>query len=229
MPRVGITLGASRMDEYERAVIDAGGEPVRLASRPGAAASDCDGLAGIVLTGGLDVDPARYDEPAHPLTERAAPERDAYETELVRVAFARGLPTLAICRGIQVANVALGGSLEQHVPDVAGSAIPHSIEGPDGTYRGIIDAHVVATVAGSRLAAIAGTSFATGSRHHQAIARVADPFRVVGRTPDGVVEAIEACESGRFWLGLQWHPESTVTLDDGVSRGIFAAFVSAAR
>jgi putative glutamine amidotransferase len=226
-PRIGITMGADAIAEYERAVREAGGEPVPLA--PDAARVDADlrELAGLVLSGGADVDPAAFGEAAHPQTQRATPERDAYELRIARLAFERGLPTLAICRGIQVGNVALGGSLVQHVPDIAGDAIPHAIDADGRTFRGLIAEHVVTTVAGSRLARLAGPALTTGSRHHQALGRVADPFRVVGRTADGVIEAIEARDGDRFWLGVQWHPESTVDLDAGESRALFRALIEA--
>ncbi len=227
-PRIGITLGADVIAEYERAVRDAGGEPVNLPPNLARVDSDLDDLAGIVLSGGADVDPARFGEAPHPATRVAAPERDAYEVQLARAAFERRVPTLAICRGIQVANVALGGSLVQHVPDVAGDAIPHAIDAGGRTFRGLIDDHVVATVPGSRLAQLVGPALVTGSRHHQALQRVADQLRVVGRTADGVIEAVEAVPDDRFWLGVQWHPESTVELDGGESRAIFRALIEAA-
>jgi putative glutamine amidotransferase len=227
-PRIGITLGADVIAEYERAVREAGGEPVRLPPAPDRVDDDLRDLAGLVLSGGADVDPAYFGEPPHPAAELATPERDAYELWIARAAFERRLPTLAICRGIQVANVALGGSLVQHVPDVAGVSIPHAVDEGGRTYRGLIDGHVVATVAGSRFAALVGPSIVTGSRHHQALQRVADPLRVVGRTADGVIEAVEARDDDRFWLGVQWHPESTVDLDGGTSRAIFRALIAAA-
>jgi putative glutamine amidotransferase len=227
-PRIGITAGADRILEYERAVRAAGGEPVTLAPEPERADADLCGLAGLVLSGGADVDPARFDQAPHPRTELATPARDAYEIAIARAAYERGLPTLAICRGIQVANVAFGGSLVQHVPDVAGEAVPHAIERDGATFRGLIDAHVVGTVAGSRLARLVGPAIVTGSRHHQAVDRVAEPFVVVARTRDGIVEALETRDAARFWLGVQWHPESTVDLDDGASRAIFRALIDAA-
>jgi putative glutamine amidotransferase len=184
-------------------------------------------LHAIIFSGGEDVDPAR--QAAHARTEVASAERDTYEAALVRAAYERRLPTLAICRGVQIANVAFGGSLHQHVPDIFGAAIAHQPQVDGATYRGIIAAHRVAVDAVSRFAQVTGTSFATGSRHHQSLDRIAEPFRVVGRTPDGVVEALESVDAERFWFGVQWHPESTLALDDGESRKLFAALVSAAR
>jgi len=226
-PRIGITLGANPFAEYEDAVRAAGGDPIPLAHEPASVAADLRALDGIVLSGGADIDPAHYGESAHPRTETAPAERDAYELALARAAYEQRIPTLAICRGIQVVNVALGGSLHQHVPDVAGEAIPHALEVDGKNERGLIDPHVVETVAGSRLAGLVGPAIVTGSRHHQSLARIAEPLRVVAQTRDGIVEAIEARDE-RFWLGVQWHPESTVALDGGASRSIFRALIDAA-
>jgi putative glutamine amidotransferase len=107
--------------------------------------------------------------------------------------------------------------------------VPHAPQVDGATYRGLIDEHRVAVEDGSLLANIAGDAIVTGSRHHQAIARVADSLRVVGRAPDGVVEALEAPDATAFWLAVQWHPESTTTLDAGASAALFAALVASAR
>jgi putative glutamine amidotransferase len=147
---------------------------------------------------------------------------------LARAAYARHTPLLGICRGVQVLNVALGGSLVQHLPDVAGEAIAHALPDDDPLRRALIAAHVVAAAAGSRLERIAGPSFVTGSRHHQAIDRVGSGLRAVARTPDGVVEALEAADPQRFVLGVQWHPESTLD-DGGPSLALFRALVARAR
>ena len=218
-----------QIDEYEAAVRAAGGDPVRLVPQPERVDDALRDLDGIVFSGGEDVDPACYDAVPHPQTEPATRERDAFELPLIRAAFARRLPTLAICRGIQVANVAFGGTLHQHVPDTYGAAIAHQPQVDGATFRGLIDAHRVAVSDGSALAALVGPSVVTGSRHHQALDRVAEAFRVVGRAPDGVVEAIEPLAPAPFWLGVQWHPESTVTLDGGASAALFAALIGAAR
>jgi putative glutamine amidotransferase len=217
------------MAEYADAVRAAGGEPIALAADPARVVADAGSLDALILSGGADVDPARFGEMPHAATYLATPERDAYELAIARTAYDARLPLLAICRGIQVANVAFGGSLHQHVPDVAGGDVPHAPPGPDGkTFRGLIDAHVVTVAPDSRLATLVGTTLVTGSRHHQSLNRIADPFRVVARTPDGIVEAIEARDAMRFWLGVQWHPESTVDLDGGASRAMFRALVAAA-
>jgi putative glutamine amidotransferase len=216
------------MAEYERAVEAGGGEPLALAHDLARVEADLSAVDAIVLSGGADVDPAHFGEAPHASTYLAAPERDAYELALARAAYDARTPTLLICRGIQVANVAFGGSLHQHVPDVAGDGIPHAPAGADGrTLRGLIDEHVVSVAPDSRLAALVGTRIVTGSRHHQSLRRVAEPFRAVAHAPDGIVEAIEARDATRFWLGVQWHPESTLDLDDGASRAIFHALVAA--
>jgi gamma-glutamyl-gamma-aminobutyrate hydrolase PuuD len=207
----------------------AGGDPAVLDPSPGNAGTQLDALDGLILSGGADVDPACYGATRHPATGDVQPERDDFELRLARAAFARGLPTLGICRGVQVLNVAAGGTLIQHVPDAAGDAVTHALPERDPRRRGLIDGHVVEAAAGSRVAAIAGPRFVTGSRHHQAVGDVGDGLRVTARTPDGIVEALEAADPARFVLGVQWHPESTLDDDGGISRAIFAALVRAAR
>jgi len=225
-PRIGITADPDYdVAEYEAAVREAGGDPVRWMPDAARVAADLCAVDGIILSGGEDVDPARYGAPAHAETERASFARDAYEIALVRAAFGAGVPTLAICRGLQIANVAFGGSLHQHVPDVFGDAVPHRITSEGSTYRGLIDAHRLDVAAGSRLASIAGNITVTGSRHHQAVDRVAETLAVVARTPDGVVEALESPRASGIWLAVQWHPESTVALDAGASAALFRALV----
>jgi len=227
-PRIGITADVDYdVAEYERAIERAGGEPARLIPDAARVADDLRAFDGLIVSGGDDVDPARYGEAAHPETGRASAARDAYELALVRAAYDARLPLLAICRGLQVVNVAFGGSLHQHVPDVFGESVAHRLTAGGRMHRGLIAEHRLDVAAGSRLAAIAGTSIVTGSRHHQSVDRVAERLRVVARTPDGVIEALEAADTTRFWLAVQWHPESTVTLDAGASAALFAALVGA--
>lgn len=229
-PRIGITTDASySIAEYERALRGAGALPVPLLAGDPRDVAVLDDIDGIVFAGGEDVDPARYGAVAHPKTESPIPQRDAFEIALARAAFERDLPVLAICRGVQVSNVAFGGSLVQHVPDVFGREIPHQPQVDGTTYRGLIDAHRVRIDVPSRLADLVGRSIVTGSRHHQALDRIASGFHVVARTSDGVAEALEPDATMRFWIGVQWHPESTVALDHGVSAALFAALVAAAR
>ena len=170
---------------------------------PGDADAMLDGMAGLILTGGEDVDPVHYGHAPHPALGEVHAARDSFELALVRAARTRRLPTLAICRGVQVVNVALGGTLFQHVPDL--TEIEHrqnTTEIPPQT--GI---HAVELVPGSIVAGVYGTeSLQTNSFHHQALKDVAAPFEVSGRSADGMIEAVEANDKGCFFA-VQWHPE----------------------
>src|SRR5262249_13282443 len=149
---------------------------------------------------------------------------EGYEIALMQAARERDLPVLAICRGLQVANVAFGGTLIQDIPALVGTAVPHAVEGE----RGVFPSRVVAIDAGSPLQRTLGRrARATGSRHHQSVEIVAADLQVVARTADGVIEALEPRWPARFWLAVQWHPESTVAVDAGASRALFAALVAA--
>ena len=165
-------------------------------------ATTMEGLDGLVLAGGTDIDAALYGAARHPETGEPDCDRDRVEVALLREALERDLPVLAICRGMQMLNVALGGTLAQH------------LEGH--LWPGQANAHGVSIAAGSRLDGILGT--AVNSRHHQCVARLADGLLVVGRAPDDVVEAVELPEK-RFVVGVQWHPE-----DRAEDWKLFAAF-----
>lgn len=221
-PVIGITP-CTRVDDYVESVRRAGGEPLVLQNTddPAAALARVDGL---LLTGGLDVDPALYGETPHETTEVAA-ERDRFEVPLTQAALAEDVPLFAICRGIQVLNVAAGGSLVQDIPTAFSSDLNHSIDIPKDHV-----AHEIHVRPGSRLAQALGTAAdletcPVNSRHHQSVARVAPSFVVSAASPDGVVEAIERPE-GTFCLGVQWHPENFWRT--GEFAGLFGAFVQAA-
>ena len=230
-PRIVVTASAQNAaEEYLDALRESGVEPIRL----DAASATDDPLTqaeGLLVTGGVDVDPARYGAAPSPTVTEVDRERDAFEVQLLQVARERKLPTFCICRGLQVANVAFGGSLIVDIPTaLAERALPHQVRTPEGkTERGLIDRHIVRIEPDSALAKIVGTtSLATGSRHHQAADRIAADLRVTARSDDGIVEALEARFVSPFWLAVQWHPESTRTLDDGASRALFRAFAAAA-
>ena len=175
-----------------------------------------DGLDGLVLTGGKDVDPAAYGHGAHPATEEPAHDRDAWEFALVRGALARRLPVLGICRGAQVLNVVLGGTLHQHLPDTIGHTRHRAGNAVFSTSR-------ITTVPGTRLAGLIGETSDAQCYHHQAIDRLGDGLVVAARDGvDGVVEAVESTD-GSWVLGVQWHPEER--LDD---LRLFAGVVRAA-
>ena len=221
-PVIGITP-CTRVDDYVESVRCAGGEPVVLKNTddPAQALEQIDGL---LLTGGLDVDPALYGETPHETTE-VAPERDRFEVPLTRAAIDRDVPLFAICRGVQVLNVAAGGSLVQDIPSAVTSDLNHAIDAPKDRL-----AHAVHVRPGTRLASALGPAADVGtcpvnSRHHQSVARVAPSFVVSAASPDGVVEAIERPASA-FCLGVQWHPENFWRT--GEFAGLFGAFVEAA-
>ena len=221
-PRIGITP-CTRIDDYVESVKCAGGEPIvlRNSDNPATAIPALDGL---LLTGGLDVDPSLYGETPHDTTS-TAPERDRFEVPLSIAAMADDLPILAICRGVQVLNVAAGGSLVQDIPSAVASEVNHSIDVPKN-YQ----AHPIKVTPGTRLAAALGPdgdleTCPVNSRHHQSVARVAPEFVVSAVSPDGVVEAIERPDR-TFCVGVQWHPENFVK--SGEFSGLFEEFVAAA-
>jgi putative glutamine amidotransferase len=216
--------------EYARAIAGAGGEPRLLRFDLASLDEQLAGCAGVLLSGGGDVDPQRYGGAPEDADEIDG-VRDAFELALVRRAREQQLPTLCICRGLQLANVAFAGSLVGDLGARFGSqtATLHRRLVDGESERGLIDGHVVHIERPSRLAEIVGdTAVVTGSRHHQSLDRVAADLNVVATTPDGIVEAAEARFASPFWLGVQWHPESTIDRDSGASRKIFAAFVGAA-
>jgi putative glutamine amidotransferase len=222
-PVIGITP-CSRVDDYVESVKRAGGEPRVLSNSddPDAALEQVDG---VLLTGGPDVDPALYGEEPHETTE-VAPERDRFEIPLSKRALERDVPVFAICRGVQVLNVAAGGTLVQDIPSAVASGLDHSIQAPKNHV-----AHAVRVTPDSRLASALGPhtpldTCSVNSRHHQSVGRVAAGFVVSAVSPDGIVEAIERPESP-FCVGVQWHPENF--WQTGEFAPLFDAFVAAAR
>jgi putative glutamine amidotransferase len=201
---------------YVDALASVGAIPVMLppAGEPDAAVASLLGrLDGLLLTGGPDVDPARYSAPAHPLTQRPQVERDHSEFALIHAAIDQHLPVLAICRGLQVLNVALGGSLVQHVPDIS-TDYPHT--GGSDEFAEI----EVRLERDSWLGRTLGGHTSAWCHHHQSIDRLGTGLRCVGTAPDGVVEAVELITSPVPVVGIQSHPEES---DD---RRVFAEFVS---
>ena len=175
-----------------------------------------DAIDGLVITGGRDVDPAAYGHDPHPTTDEPDRARDAWEFALIAAARRRRLPVLGICRGAQVLNVALGGTLHQHLPDVVGH---------DRHQRGdaVFTTSSIRTVAGTRLAGLIGADTQAQCYHHQAIDRLGDGLMISALDDDGVIEAVEI-PGDDFVLAVQWHPEET--LDD---LRVFAGVVEAAR
>jgi putative glutamine amidotransferase len=185
-----------------------------------AAAAVLDSVSGLVLTGGEDVDPARYGEQRHEKVRSVNPARDATEAALVEEAKARGLPVLAICRGIQILNVALGGTLVQDISTQCKTEIGHDEDGPRDSRS-----HEISVEPGSLIAEAIGTEhLSVNSFHHQSVKRVADGMRVTARSPDGVIEGIESTDK-RWWvMAVQWHPEEMTESPEPWDRGLFKAF-----
>ncbi len=175
-----------------------------------------DRVDGLVITGGPDVDPARYGQEPHPSTNKPDRERDDWEFALLAGALRRGIPVLGVCRGAQVLNTALGGTLHQHLPDVIGHT--HHQKG-----NAVFGTSAVRTVPGTKLAGLIGETSDAQCYHHQAIDRIGDGLVVSARDTDGVIEAVELPGDG-FVLGVQWHPEER--LDD---IRLFTGLVAAAR
>ncbi|GAA1059748.1 gamma-glutamyl-gamma-aminobutyrate hydrolase family protein [Agromyces bracchium] len=210
---------------YLDAVTDAGGVAVLLPPQPvtpAIARRVVDTLDGLIVAGGADVDPRRYGQEPHERTGAPRTDRDTWEDALLTAAIERDVPFLGICRGAQVLNVALGGTLVQHLPDVVG----HEGYQPAPAVFGETD---VAVERGSLLDAVLGDAdeprgtLPVHVYHHQAIDRVADGLTVTARTSEGVIEAVEL-DDATFGLAVQWHPE-----ENAADRRLFAGLVAAAR
>ncbi len=227
MAVIGITT-CRKLEDYRQAILHAGGEP-RILDASMASDQALAGIDGLMLTGGDDVAPARYGEAAHPLVVEAEPGRDEFEIALIAEARARALPIFAICRGVQVLNVACGGTLVQDIPSQLTGALPHSLPcPPNQAYTLAHDVWVDKYSLLSKLMRerLVDESVAVNSRHHQAVKEVAKGFRISATAPDGVIEAIED-PAARFCLGVQWHPENFFRT--GEFRSLFEGFVEAAQ
>lgn len=231
-PTIGITTYHSKADwrgwseegallpwTYVTAIRGNGGRPVLLP--PGGDATEADAtvavLDGVVIAGGGDLDPAIYGAAKHPRTEVTAPDRDVWELAVAEAAIRMNVPLLGICRGMQVLNVACGGTLHQHIPDLVG----HDAHGgtPDG-----FGMHKVRITSGRTVSDIlpGAEYFEVPTHHHQAVDRVGDGLTAVGWADDGIIEAVEAISPHEFIVGVQWHPEQ------GVDFRLFSALVAAA-
>ena len=208
---------------YAEQVTAAGGVPVLLPPVPGIAAV-VSRLDGLVLTGGGDIDPASYGAVPHPRTRGVSAGRDRAELDLLAAALAAGLPVLGICRGLQLLNVAQGGTLHQHLADLeTGAAGDAEHTPPPGTFG----RHPVRVAAGSRLAGILGADvpLSVPTAHHQGIDRLGAGLTATAWAADGIVEAVElaAGEHHPFVLAVQWHPEA------GDDPRLLKALITAAR
>lgn len=233
-PIIGITCGHEQSDRRDawfgytaaiRVVADAGGVPVlipypydeeKLAVAVGA-------VDGLLLQGGVDVDPHLYGEEPLPGMGSFDPEIDALDVTAARLALERDIPVLGLCRGAQVLNVAAGGTLYQDIPSQVPGALKHAQKAPRWAAS-----HAVRLEADSRLAEILGaTELRVNSYHHQSVKDVAPGFRAVATAPDGIIEAVESA-AHRFAMGVQWHPELMVEREPRYA-ALFRAFIEAAR
>jgi putative glutamine amidotransferase len=206
---------------YVEALRRAGALPVLIPPQPENARELIDDLDGILLAGGDDCDPAVYGQARHPSVEPMDPRRQENDLTLARAARERGIPTLGICLGVQVMNVAAGGTLVQDIASSIDTNIDHASE-PSDRHR-----HEVFIQSGTHLADILGArELNVNSSHHQAIGQVADDLRVTAHAPDGVIEGLED-PSHPFYVGVQWHPEDMPR--EPSASALFGAFVDAAR
>ncbi len=224
MVRIGITH-CHRIADYIEAVAASGAEPVVLEADHGPQGL-LKYLDGLVLSGGGDVDPALFGEAPHPAYSPAEEGRDAAEIALVHAALVSKTPVLAICRGIQVLNVAAGGTLVQDIPTEVRHSLAHRIDKPKD-----FPAHEVAVSPGSKLASLLGADASrpiveVNSRHHQAVKAVAPGFHVTAKAIDGVIEALESDDRSAFCVGVQWHPENFGA--DSRFRQLFRGLIHAA-
>jgi putative glutamine amidotransferase len=200
---------------YVRAIEHAGGRAMLLPPSETAVEETLDALDGLLLSGGADIDPALYGAPEHSQTQALRPDRDSAEMLLLEAALGRDLPVLAVCRGMQLFNVARGGELIQHLPDITGN----------DTHRetaGQFAEHDVTVIPDSRVGALVGDRGSVRSHHHQGIATVGKGLREVAWAEDDTVEGIEDPDRS-FAIGVLWHPE------EGEDRKLFEGLVAAAR
>ena len=225
MPRIAIAA-CSKLHDYEEAVRRAGGDPQVVAPDAASVKEVLANADAVLLPGGGDIDPSIYGEAVHTQFDAAEPGRDAFEVALARGALEADIPLLAICRGMQLLNVARGGTLFQDIPDQVPNAINHNVRDTPVSI-----AHDVWMASGSLVERVMhdrldGDTYAVNSRHHQAVKNVGEGLVVSATAPDGVIEAIED-PTRRFCLGVQWHPENFYRT--GEFRELFEAFVSAAK
>ena len=210
---------------YSDSVVSAGGLPVVLVPIAKKGIDDVlDRVDGILIPGGGDIDPLRYADERHETARGVSEERDEFEVEVALSARSRRMPVFAICRGLQIVNVALGGTLVQDLPSHTG-AHGHDIVG-DGAY----EPHSQALIEPDcRIASVLGAGLQDiNSIHHQAVEELGEGLRVVASAPDGTIEAIEHEDTDWPLLAVQWHPEFLGMRDHGPSHALFQAFVDSA-
>jgi putative glutamine amidotransferase len=228
MPLIAITH-CDKLDDYKHSIVNAGGD-VRVVDATMSPADALAGVSGVLLSGGEDVSPELYGEAPAPQLGKVNAARDAFEVAVIKEARRMQLPILGICRGIQMLNVACGGSLVQDIASQVPGSMPHTFKVPE--FEAYHLAHELWLEDGTVLERLMREALSdsdaceVNSRHHQAIKRLADGFIPSGTAPDGVIEAIED-PAARFCLGVQWHPENFWRT--GEFRPIFEGFLEAAQ
>jgi len=226
-PIIGVAPCRS-LPDYLESVRRAGGEPRvldPLGDRPEQVVRE---IAGLLLTGGVDVDPARYGEEREATVVNVEADRDAFEFAVLQAAREAVIPVFGICRGLQVMNVAFGGSLFQDIAAQMAGILEHTVPTPPCSI-----AHEVWVSKGSRLwtlmqeKMVDADTCSVNSRHHQAVKRLAPGFEVTATAPDGVIEAIECANGATFCLGVQWHPENFWRT--GEFRPLFEGFIESCK
>jgi putative glutamine amidotransferase len=235
MPRIGVAGlvrqwdGAARSGvnaAYLTSVVAAGGVPLVLSPLigPEHAGRALEGLDGLLLTGGEDVDPALYGTAPSPHLGPVSRDRDLFELALVAGALERQMPVLGICRGIQLINVAAGGTLWQDLPTERPGEVDHNPATPRSTA-----AHDLRVLPGSRAAdALGRVEFEANSFHHQAVREVGRGLRPTAWAADGLIEAVESADGGGWLLAVQWHPEEMTGRAESPAAGLFRAFTAEA-
>ena len=225
MTIIGVS-SCRKLEDYRQSVLHVGGEP-RILDSSMTVEQALASVDGLMLTGGGDVDPQLYGEVPNATFQPAEDGRDAFEIALSRAAIAGGIPFLAICRGMQVVNVAMGGTLIQDIPSQVPGALDHSVPEPRFAI-----AHEVWVSKGSTLSTLLADHMEDGetchvnSRHHQSVKQAADGFEVTATSPDGVIEAMERTD-GTFCVAVQWHPENFWRT--GEFRELFQGLIVAAK
>ncbi|HEU5169093.1 MAG TPA: gamma-glutamyl-gamma-aminobutyrate hydrolase family protein [Gemmatimonadales bacterium] len=235
-PRVALSAVVRRWEDADRATVNAayvhsvanaGGIPLILSQimGPGLAARALDGCDALLLSGGEDVDPAHYGAPPSPALRSPDPARDAFELALFRTARERGLPVLGICRGIQLINVALGGTLWQDLPSERPGPVYH-----DSPVARTARTHEVRLAPGSRAArALGAQTLIPNSFHHQGIRDLAPGLVATGWAADGLIEVAESADGDAWLLAVQWHPEEMHAEPGSPEQGLFRALVQEAK
>lgn len=207
----GIFPGIERAyvnNDYVEAVVLAGGIPVILPILKGEGILEklLETVDGVLISGGFDINPLTYGEEPSKELEFIYPDRDEFDLNLIRIANKLGKPILGICRGLQILNVAFGGTLYQDISHIEGNYIKHF----QSTKNNAATGHTVEIVQGTIIGSILGESAVVNSFHHQAVKKLADGFTVTARSKDGIIEAIEK-KGDPFTVGVQWHPEKMIS------------------